>query len=92
MVVNYSLTIKNSSRSRDVIFVAHIQAVIQGEGDQLIFQRESLFQRFAEVGKRLLKLTITILSSSRRFRTWAKRWKSDSRWKTSSSPSCWITT
>ena len=64
MVVNYSLTIKNSSRSRDVIFVAHIQAVIQGEGDQLIFQRESLFQRFAKVGKRLLKLKIVIVIDS----------------------------
>ena len=41
--------------------MAHIQAVIQGEGDQLIFQRESLFQRFAEVGKRLLKLKIVIV-------------------------------
>ncbi len=37
-------------------------------------------------------ITITILSSSRRCPTWAKRWKSDSRWKISSSPSHWITT
>jgi|GEM_PF-3838444 len=49
MVVNYSLTIKNSSRARDVIFVTHIQAVIQDEGDQPVFQRESLFQRFAKI-------------------------------------------
>ena len=37
-------------------------------------------------------ITINILSFSRRFPTLAKHWKSDSRWKTSSSPSCWTTT
>ena len=57
MVVNYSLTIKNSSRARDVIFGAGVQ----DEANQLIFQRESLFQRFAKVGKRLLELKIVIV-------------------------------
>ena len=46
MVVNYSLTIKNSSRARDVIFGTGIQ----DEANQPIFQRESLLQRFTEVG------------------------------------------
>ena len=50
MVVNYSLTIKNSSRARNVIAGADSQVVVQHEGDELVFQRESLFQCFAKVG------------------------------------------
>ena len=61
MVVNYSLTIKNSSRARDVLFIAGIHVIVQHEGDQLIFQRESLLQRFTEIGQRLLKLKLVIV-------------------------------
>ena len=64
MVVNYSLTIKNSSRARNVIAGADSQVVVQHEGDELVFQRESLFQCFAKVGKRLLKLKIVIVIDS----------------------------
>ena len=64
MVVNYSLTIKNSSRARNVIAGADIQVVVQHEGDELVFQRESLFQRFAKIGKRLLKLKLVIVIDS----------------------------
>jgi hypothetical protein len=46
MFVNYALTTKNSSGPSDVIFVAGSQIVIQRQGNQLIFQRESLFQRW----------------------------------------------
>ncbi|MNE97366.1 hypothetical protein D3C80_1956960 [compost metagenome] len=52
--VNYALTINNSSRSRDVIFVTGFQIVVQHEGNQLIFQRKSPFQGFAQIGQRLL--------------------------------------
>ncbi len=64
MFVNYSLTIKNSSRARDVLFVTDVQIIVQRQGDQLVFERESLFQSFAKVGQRPLKLKIVIVIDS----------------------------
>ncbi len=64
MEVNYSLIAHNSSGRRNII--AHVVAQIMrdGEGDQFILQRETCFQRLADIRQRLLKFKVVIVIDS----------------------------
>ena len=47
MYVNYALMAHNSSGRRDIVADVIFLTVGDGEGDQVIFQRKTRFQRFA---------------------------------------------
>ena len=62
MYVNYALTVHNSSGRRNIIAHVIAQALCgDSQGDQLIFQRETRFQRLADIRQRLLKFKIVIV-------------------------------